>query len=342
MKKIFSLLIMTLCLFLAGCSDNENNSNIPELGIESSEVIFGAGGGEGSITVVVPNVTAKADKDWFTVSVSGNVIKVVASENRDVNGRTGQVILTSGNLKRTVPVTQYGLSIKTNPSEIILAGAGDEQQVEIICDIPVKVEASDSWINATQVGDTLIVKAGANEAIKTRKGTVKLSVTENVYAVISVFQDPAKPLSYDDLLGEWDFNYGEGSTVKVTLTTKTRNESFNVTGLSMPFVMKYYTNGSMEILKQDVGKSGTNTVRLCPWEVSGDGTFTWADGVGLISEPDGTRNDLIYTFVDNGVYGEKEMKGFILWMLNSSGGSAGEYKEGGTSRYTNVSMEKHK
>ena len=97
----------------------------------------------------------------------------------------------------------------------------------------------------------------------------------------------------------------------------------------------------MEILKQDVGKSGTNTVRLCPWEVSGEGTFTWSDGVGLISEPDGTRNDLIYTFVDNGVYGEKEMKGFILWMFDGSGSSVGEYK-GGTSRYTYVSMEKHK
>ena len=43
----------------------------------------------------------------------------------------------------------------------------------------------------------------------------------------------------------------------------------------------------MEILAQEVGKSGANTIMLCPWEVSGDGTFTWADGVGLISEPDG-------------------------------------------------------
>ncbi|MBS1446583.1 MAG: hypothetical protein HP000_09955, partial [Odoribacter sp.] len=45
--------------------------------------------------------------------------------------------------------------------------------------------------------------------------------------------------------------------------------------------------------------------------------------------------------VDNGVYGEKEMKGFILWMFDGSGSSVGEYK-GGTSRYTYVSMEKHK
>lgn len=341
MKKIFSLLITTLCLFVAGCSDNENDSNIPELGIESSEVIFTAGGGEGKITVAVPNVTAKADQEWFTVSVSGNVVKVVASENRDVNGRTGQVILTSGNLKRTVPVTQYGITIKTNPSEIILAGAGDEQKVEIVCDIPVTVQASDSWISATQVGDSLIIKAGANDAIKTRKGTIKLSVTENVFAAISVSQDPAKPITYDDLLGEWDFNYGEGSKTKVTLTTKTRNESFNVTGLSMKLVMTFHANGSMEILKQDVGTSGANTVRLCPWEVSGDGTFTWADGVGLISEPEGTRNNLVYTFVDNGVYGEKEMKGFIFWMFDSNGTSVGEYK-GGTSRYTYISMEKHK
>lgn len=341
MKKIFSLLTMTLCLFLAGCSDNENNSTIPELGIESSEVIFGAGGGEGTITVAVPNIAAKADQDWFTVSVSGNVVKVVAAENRDVNGRTGQVILTSGELKRTVPVTQYGLTIKTSPSEIILAGAGDEQKVEIVCDFPVTVETSDSWISATQAGDTLTVKAGANEAIKTRKGTIKLSVTENVYAVISIFQDPAQPITYNDLLGEWDFNYDNGKTAKVTLTTKVLNESFTVTGLSMKFEMKFYTTGNMEILKQDVGTSGANTVRLCPWEVSGEGTFTWGDGVGLISEISGTRNDLVYTFVDNGVYSEKEMKGFILWMFNSSGTSVGEYK-GGTSRYTYISMEKHK
>lgn len=233
------------------------------------------------------------------------------------------------------------VSIKTSPSEIILAGAGDEQQVEIVCDIPVTVETSDSWISATQRGDTLTVKAGANEAIKTRKGTIKLSVTENVYAVISVSQDPAKPLTYDDLLGEWDFNYDNGKTTKVTLATKVRNQSFTVTGLSMKFEMKFYTNGNMEILPQDIGTSGANTVRLCPWEVSGEGTLTWADGVGLISEISGTRNDLVYTFVDNGVYGEKEMKGFILWMFDSNGTSAGEYK-GGTSRYTYISMEKHK
>lgn len=108
MKKIFSLLIMTLCLFMAGCSDEENDTTVPQLGIDNSGVIFTAAGGTGTIELKVAGATATADKDWFTVSVSGKTITVTASPNTTISGRTGQVIIKQDGLERTVPVTQTG------------------------------------------------------------------------------------------------------------------------------------------------------------------------------------------------------------------------------------------
>ena len=79
MKKIFGLIIITLCLFVAGCSDEENDTTVPELGIDNSGVIFTAAGGTGTIELKALGATAIADQDWFTVSVSGKTITVTAS-----------------------------------------------------------------------------------------------------------------------------------------------------------------------------------------------------------------------------------------------------------------------
>lgn len=43
---------------MAGCSDEENDTTVPQLGIDNSGVIFTAAGGTGTIELKVAGVTA--------------------------------------------------------------------------------------------------------------------------------------------------------------------------------------------------------------------------------------------------------------------------------------------
>lgn len=213
MKKIFSLLIMTLCLFLTGCSDEENDTTVPELGIDNSGVIFKAAGGTGTIELKAPGATATADQDWFTVSLSGKTITVTASPNNSITGRTGQVIIEQNGLKRSVPVTQTGNKAPDpEVTEILLPIEAGETVILVDSDMPFTAATEADWLSTRVSGDSLILKATDNRAQPIRKTTV--TITSTIFKVsVDVTQDGIVliPENTDVILSN------DGETLKVSV-----------------------------------------------------------------------------------------------------------------------------
>lgn len=341
MKKYLYILSMVLCTLFTGCSDNENDNAAELIGIVNSNVSFTAAGGTGVIKLESGSgVSATADQDWCKASVVGDVVTVTTLPNMTVNGRTCLVLLTSGGLTGSVPVTQYGVTIKVEPNEVTLKGRGGQAEVVVYCDVPFTAKAEEDWMEVEVRGDTLIVKAEASTDTKNiRSGKVRLTVGDDLLNTELIVNQLPVTMNYEDYLGKWVFRHNSTVNDTVVLSVQVENESFLVKGLFFDFVLVYNKDGgTVELLTQTIGKAGANTVKICPWEVDGEGNLTWTATAGLISQWNGDQETPVLTFVDNGKY-DFVVKGFILWQFDSSGKSAGEFKGG---RFTYISMEKLK
>lgn len=149
--------------------------------------------------------------------------------------------------------------------------------------------------------------------------------------------DPIYP-KYLKYLGNYTMTYYYGSTERnlpVKLVNKTYNASnklYELQGLPFPLQINYNTEKDcMEIVTYT-----TNNYYVAVWEITGSGTLSWSAGLGLIGQLK-TGTDNVYEFVDNGVWGSKIARGFILWS------ASGEYKGfGGDSRFQYIVLTKTK
>lgn len=213
MKKLFYIFSLCLLAFAIGCSDGENDTTVPELGIESSGVIFSVLGGTGTIELKAPGATATADQDWFTVSVSGKTITVTASPNNTVNGRTGLVLIKQNGLERVVPVTQSGNRAPApEVTEIMMPIKASEAFVFVDCEIPFTVTSQADWLTARVMGDTLVLKTADNSGHPIRTTTVILtSGTFNVPVTVTQDGIVLIPENTDVVLSN------DGETLKVSV-----------------------------------------------------------------------------------------------------------------------------
>ena len=93
MKKLLNIFILTLCMLIAGC-DNDDSS-VSVLKVIQSDVTFKAAGGTGSIRIeATGDVTAVADADWCTIKeTSHEMVTFDVKENYDFPGRSAQIII---------------------------------------------------------------------------------------------------------------------------------------------------------------------------------------------------------------------------------------------------------
>ena len=82
---------------------------------------------------------------------------------------------------------------------------------------------------------------------------------------------------------------------------------------------------TVSILTQDVGtlENGT-TVAFCPWD-SEAGYYTWGVGIGTESVVNLNKlqneNILEFSMIDNGVWGSRDTRGYLLRLFDSVLGS---------------------
>lgn len=112
MKTCYRIVFASLAVLLALVSCRKENEQAiewkTELQAVKSNLVFTPGGGTETLEVNLSSVTAKADKDWCSVSVSGNVVSVTVTANESKQSRYAQVTITSGSESIAAAVIQYG------------------------------------------------------------------------------------------------------------------------------------------------------------------------------------------------------------------------------------------
>ena len=112
MKTCYRIVFASLAVLLALVSCRKENEQVVEWKTElqavKSNLVFAPGGGTETLEVNLSSVTAKADKDWCSVSVSGNIISVTVTANENKQSRYAQVTISSGTESIAAPVIQYG------------------------------------------------------------------------------------------------------------------------------------------------------------------------------------------------------------------------------------------
>lgn len=79
--EIMKYFVLLFCFSLAACDSDDKTKNVPDLNIVSSGLTIKAAGGTGTIEVETPGSWhAESNKDWCTLTTSGNQITVSVPE----------------------------------------------------------------------------------------------------------------------------------------------------------------------------------------------------------------------------------------------------------------------
>ena len=95
MKKIFSFLVLLAGVAsFTSCSDKDATYTAPTpLTISNANVLFGAGGGDGSIVTAAQSaVTATTDAQWISLSTNGGTVTVTAQPNASLEARSAKIV----------------------------------------------------------------------------------------------------------------------------------------------------------------------------------------------------------------------------------------------------------
>ncbi|MDR2890853.1 MAG: BACON domain-containing protein, partial [Alistipes sp.] len=137
--------------------------------------------------------------DWIAAEREGQLLTLTASENESFRERTGQIVISAGSGRKTIPVTQTG-----NPGALIhLSPESVSFPGESFVPVAVEVVAMESslewtvtsvpdWIDCTRTELKLELTAQPNRAYRERRGEVVVS-SQGISRHISVVQSGTTP-----------------------------------------------------------------------------------------------------------------------------------------------------
>ena len=166
--KIKHLLIGMLAMAAAVACKQDEPVEEPVLEVNKTAVALAATAGEATFNVTANNAwSAEADADWVSLDPASGAgaekavaVSVTAEDNTAAEARTATVTVKSGNLTRTVKVTQAAAEAGEEP------GPGEDPGDEPEVDAPTYIlvgEAVGGW-NVDQNGVVLTLKDGYYEA----------------------------------------------------------------------------------------------------------------------------------------------------------------------------------
>ncbi len=100
------------------------------------------------VTSATPWV-AVTENGWLTLTTDreNGKITVKASENETASYRNGSVVVSYGDLKRTVSVSQRAKSVTVSTSYVTLTASGTEASLTVEADYPWRASSSAQWLN---------------------------------------------------------------------------------------------------------------------------------------------------------------------------------------------------
>lgn len=228
------LLLSLLGFVVTGCSDDDgvaSNFKIIETKITETPSDL-----EGTIELSSSDFEYVVRHDWCEVTAEGNMLKLKAGPNYDFLNRSTEIIITSGSVKYTIPVTQTGIlfefseNIKTSFKYGLNGG---ERSVRVLSNIDYEIIISENakdWISIESEPNAvynIIVKEGEER----REGAVFFTYLDKT---LKVDIEQYNYLSYQDLLGPATMTYKDSLnnvfTTEVEFIEKDLNKEFYLKG----------------------------------------------------------------------------------------------------------------
>lgn len=214
------LLVVPITLFVTmACGDDDKDEfdfRVLKTTIETSPYNL-----EGTIELSSSDFEYTTNGDWCEVIKEGNILKLSAGVNYDFNNRTQEIIISSKNIVRRVPVTQTGVVFEFLDNRIKqfnLGLPGGERIIELMTNIEYEVVIPDEnkeWISVESLGKGKH-KIIVDQASSIRDGKVGFRFNEKyIEVLISQFNY----LTYDQILGPAKMTYtnSEGERVETDI-----------------------------------------------------------------------------------------------------------------------------
>ena len=152
MKTCYRILFASLVTLLALVSCRKENEQVVEWKTElqavKSDLVFAPDGGTETLEVNLSSVTATADKDWCSVSVSGNIISVTVTANESNQSRYAQVKIASGSESIAAAVIQYGeIFAGLEMEDLEVLPEGTTVQYSFQSNVAVVMNSDQPWVH---------------------------------------------------------------------------------------------------------------------------------------------------------------------------------------------------
>ena len=210
MRKYAYMFMAAALSVFASCENQEVEApvDVPVLAVTSSQALFPAEGGTGTVVVEATGsaVSAETNKDWLSVSVSGNTVTLTATENKNIQSRYALVTIKSGEAQAQVTAQQLGYQTATISLDDILSDSNTHTyRYPYTYAGTISLTSTVSWLAATAVedasGKAIEVAIEENREGKTRYGQIlwQLGMEEgviNVTQYLSLAVDASWTLAY--------------------------------------------------------------------------------------------------------------------------------------------------
>lgn len=258
MNKILYFALVICCAVVSvSCDDDVENpySHVSSISIVSSDLSFDAQADRGVVKFSAPGtVTARTTADWCTASVEGDSVVVNVEQNKTINGRSAQLILSCGNDTQELSIIQLGIVVQLGATGIAVeTDEATTVKYSLTSNVVLSVAETSDWISANLVGDSLEVSVTENATGAPRIGYVKVASGE--------FSDSLKVVQSDfekDVAGTYRLYYKMANGTQRSANVTVSSEGLRYMTLNIPMTYDPYTAKFTIQSGQYVGRSESN------------------------------------------------------------------------------------
>lgn len=202
---------------------------------EKELVEFNAHGGEMEVIVesVLPfEVMVPDDASWLSARVDKDKLILTTQTNYTLNLLSTNIKLKSGDLESKLQVSQSGIVLIPEKTDLAMYNAGDEVTINVESTLDFTAVSDKEWLEVTKAEGSIVLKAGDNTGNPARPATVTLT-SESLTATINVTQ---RPPIYSDYLGSWTLIGMNGNTpftYNISISQATANSTYTLEGWGM-------------------------------------------------------------------------------------------------------------
>ena len=159
MKKVLHIILTALAVLpFVACQQQEEvyTPEVKDITVVSvKNLVFLPSGGSGTITVdCASSFSATSDRNWCTVSVSGNEVTVTATENLSRESRYASILMKTSQSSQTVVVQQVGEVVSgLKLADKKVSEKGESFIYSYAANLPVQMSSDKDWVHFEMIDD---------------------------------------------------------------------------------------------------------------------------------------------------------------------------------------------